>query len=70
MVFLAFYPQVFSPAFPFGFSVSLLLGFTRTDPIINDILIEPPDSSNPGSRDDTLGGIFTDGDLVEFQVAG
>ena len=59
--------RFFSATYPFGFSVSLRRGLPRTDPTINDIFIESPDSSNPDSRDDTLGGVSADGDFVEFQ---
>ena len=40
------------------------------DSFINEIFIESPNNANPNGRDISLRGIFTDGDLVEFQVAG
>jgi len=53
-----------------GASESLLFVLTRSDPIINHILIGSPYTANPKSRDLFLREIFTDCDLVEFQVAG
>jgi len=39
------------------------------DSSINEIFIESPNTANPNSRDLSLRGIFTGGDLVEFQVS-
>ena len=39
-----------------------------SDPPINDLLVEPPDPSNPHTRDLTLCSKFTDGDWVEFEI--
>ena len=61
--------------FSFGvFFLNSLLGLRRilprTDPVINDILIESPNTANLDTGNLTFSGILTNGDLMEFQVSG
>ena len=55
---------------PLSYAVYPCFGLTPSNPRIKRILVKPPYSSDPDSRDFPVSGVFAHGDFVESEILG
>jgi len=60
----------FFATFPASFEPACSMVVFPLNPLINSILIKPPDPSNPDRRDPALGGVLADCDSMELEILG